>query len=257
MKTKNMAVIVGATGEMGQLISNRLVQSGLKVALVARTGAALEALAAQLQEAMPEETEILCCEADIAQDSAIDAIAASVDRDVAMVVHGLGVAAAGGILTAPTTALADSVNIKAGGFVRLIRAVDAKLRKGSRLVAIGGHYGFEPNAYAATAGVSNAALANVVKQCSLAYGPRGITAHLIAPGPADTSRLRRVASARAQRDGLALEDVLKVMEQESAIGKFTNIEDVAWAVEMLLSPHADSLAGSTLFMDAARRKGLS
>ena len=66
-----------------------------------------------------------------------------------------------------------------------------------------------------------------------------------------------MASARAQRDGLALEDVLKVMEQESAIGKFTNIEDVAWAVEMLLSPHADSLAGSTLFMDAARRKGLS
>ena len=256
MKAEGMAVIVGATGEMGRLISNRLARLGLKVVLVARTGTAVEALAAQLKEALPDSAEITGCVADISQDSAIDAIAATVDRSVDIVVHGPGVAAAGGILTAPTEALTASVNIKAGGFVRLIRAVDGGLHKGSRLVAIGGHYGFEPNAYAATAGVANAALANVVRQVSWAYGSRGITAHLIAPGPADTPRLRRVAAARADRDGLALEDVLSEMEQESAIGRFTNIGDVAWAVEMLLSTHADSLAGSTLFMDAARRKGL-
>ncbi len=39
MQEPGMAVIVGATGEMGQVISNRLVQSGLKVVLVASTGA--------------------------------------------------------------------------------------------------------------------------------------------------------------------------------------------------------------------------
>ena len=256
MKTKGMAVIVGATGEMGQLISARLVGLGLKVVLVARTGAALEALVTRLQERFSGNADILGCVADIAQDRALDTIAATVDRAVDIVVHGPGVATAGGILTAPPAALAESVNIKAGGFVRLVRAVEAELHEGSRLVAIGGHYGFEPNAYAATAGVANAALANIVRQVSLAYGPRGITAHLIAPGPADTSRLRRVAAARAERDGLSVEDVLSEMQQESAIGRFTNIEDVAWAVEMLLSPHADSLAGSTLFMDAGRRKGL-
>ena len=257
MREAGMAVVVGATGEMGQLISRRLARLGLKVVLVARTGAAVEALAAQLKGELPEGAEILACAADIAQDSAIDTIAATVDRAVDIVVHGPGVATAGGILKAPTEALTESVNIKAGGFVRLIRAVDSGLHQSSRLVAIGGHYGFEPNAYAATAGVANASLANVVKQVSLAYGPRGITAHLIAPGPADTPRLRRVAAARADRDGLAMEDVLREMEQESAIGRFTGTEDIAWAVEMLLSPHADSLAGSTLFMDAARRKGLS
>ncbi len=256
MQEPGIAVIVGATGEMGQVISNRLVQSGLKVVLVARTGAALETLATQLKATASEDAEVLGCVADIGQDSAIDAIAATVDRAVDIVIHGPGVAAAGGILTAPPEALAESVNIKAGGFVRLIRAVDSGLHEGSRLVAIGGHYGFEPTAYAATAGVANAALANTVRQVSWAYGPRGISAHLIAPGPADTARLRRVATARAERDGLAMEDVLKEMKQESAIGRFTNIEDIAWAVEMLLSPHADSLAGSTLLMDAARRKGL-
>jgi 4-hydroxy-2-oxovalerate/4-hydroxy-2-oxohexanoate aldolase len=51
----------------------------------------------------------------------------------------------------------------------------------SRIVAIAGHYGLEPTAYAAAAGVANAALLNVMRQLSLAYGPRGVTAHLIAP----------------------------------------------------------------------------
>jgi hypothetical protein len=46
------------------------------------------------------------------------------------------------------------------------------------------------------------------------------------------------------------------MRAESAIGAFTRVEQVAWAVGLLLAPEADALAGSTLFMDAGRRKGL-
>ena len=140
--------------------------------------------------------------------------------------------------------------------LRLVRAVDARLVRQSRLIAIGGHYGFEPSAYAATAGVCNAALSNLIRQMSWAYGPRGITSHLIAPGPADTDRLRRVAAARGARDGMDTDDVLDQMKQESAIGAFTTVEQIAWAVETLLAPEADAMAGGTLFMDAGRRKGL-
>ena len=46
------------------------------------------------------------------------------------------------------------------------------------------------------------------------------------------------------------------MRAESAIGEFTTPEQIAWAVQMLLSPNADALAGSTLFMDAGRRRGI-
>ncbi|MDP1910957.1 MAG: SDR family oxidoreductase [Hyphomicrobium sp.] len=158
------------------------------------------------------------CVCDIASDAAQDAIRAAVDGPVRAVVHGPGVATAGGVLDAPTAAVVDAVNIKVGGMLRLVRAVDARLASGSRLIAIGGHYGFEPSAYAATAGVCNAALANLIRQMSWAYGARGITAHLIAPGPADTDRLRRVASARGARDGLSTDQVLDEMRRESAIG---------------------------------------
>jgi len=46
------------------------------------------------------------------------------------------------------------------------------------------------------------------------------------------------------------------MRAESAIGAFTTPEQIAWAMELLLAPEADALAGGTLFMDAGRRKGI-
>lgn len=249
MSKTEIAVVVGAAGAMGKVITQRLVSNGLRVVAVGRSADALASLAA----ASPG---IVACVADIADDSAINSIRAKADGPVRMVVQAAGVATAGGVLTAPTAAVVDSVNIKVGGMLRLVRAVDDRLVEKARLVAIGGHYGFEPSAYAATAGVANAALANLVRQLSWAYGSRGITAHLVAPGPADTERLRRVASDRGIRDGIAPEAVLNEMRAESAIGAFTTVEQIAWAMVTLLAPEADAMAGSTLFMDCGRRKAL-
>lgn len=244
-----LAVVVGATGAFGQPIVQRLLNAGLRVVAVARSEASLGSLAEQYLGVIP-------CIADIADDSAIDVIKAVVDAPVRAVVHGPGVGVAGGILEAPTSTMVDAVNIKVGGFLRLCRAVDTQLQPGSRLIAIGGHYGLEPTAYAASAGVANAALFNVSRQLSLAYGPRKVTAHVIAPGPADTERLRRVAATRAEQRGVSLDQVLDEMKAESSTASFTTPEQVAWAVRMLLDPEADAMTGSTLMLDSGRRRGL-
>lgn len=242
-------VLVGATGAFGQAMVHSLASAGHQIVAVARTASSLRAL----QRVYPE---LLICHTDIADDSAIDAIRQVVTGPVRAVVHGPGVGVAGGILDAPTDTLNQAVNIKVGGLLRLVRAVDQQLSTHSRLIAIGGHYGFEPTAYAAAAGVANAALVNVVRQLSLAYGSRGVTAHLVAPGPADTERLHRVAASRAERQGISLDVVLEQMRSESSLGAFTTPEQVAWAVKMLLEPEADAMTGSTLMLDSGRRKGL-
>lgn len=243
------AVVVGATGAFGAVMVERLLARGLGVLAVARRPEALATLAAQ-------QPGLRLCQADIAQDSAIEAIRAAVPGPVRMVVHGPGVAVGGGVLDIDTEALVDAVNIKVGGLLRLVRAVDGHLQPDSRLVAIGGHYGLEPTAYAAAAGVANAALVNVVRQLSLAYGARGVTAHLIAPGPADTERLRRVAADRAALNHSTVEAVMDAMRAESSHHMFTEPGQVAWAVETLLAPEARAMTGSTLMLDAGRRRGL-
>ncbi len=182
VERETCAVLVGATGDFGTAITKRLLEAGLGVIAVARSTNSLQALNAAHPGVKP-------CAADISSDAAIAAIASAIDKPVRMLVHGPGVAVAGGILTGPTESMVDAVNIKVGGLLRLVRATDAHLATGERIVAIGGHYGLEPTAYAAAAGVANAAILNVVRQLSMAYGPRGITAHTIVPGPADTDRL--------------------------------------------------------------------
>ncbi len=244
-----IAVVVGATGSFGKTIVSRLSKAGLQIIAVARTAKALDELANEYPCVTP-------CVTDIADDSSIADIEALIRRTVRMVVHGPGVPVAGDILTAPTALLSGAVNIKVGGMLRLVRAVDAHLTKGSRLVAIGGHYGFEPSAYAASAGIANAALVNASRQLSLAYGPRGITSHIIAPGPADTDRLRRLVKDQAELLNITVEEVLANIKAESSIGSFTTAEQVAWAIAMLLDPEADAMTGSTLMLDSGRRRGL-
>lgn len=243
------AILVGATGAFGTAITRLLLDAGLGVIAVARSADSLQALTAQ-------NPGVRACAADIGNDSAIAAIAAAIDKPVRMVVHGPGVAVAGGILTAPTESMVDAVNIKVGGLLRLVRAADGHLAAGSRIVAIGGHYGLEPTAYAAAAGVANAAILNVVRQLSMAYGPRGITAHTIVPGPADTERLRRVAATRAEQRNCSTEEVLDEMRAESSLGILSTPEQIAWAVTLLLAPEADAMTGSSLMLDAGRRRGL-
>lgn len=248
-ETKEWVVVVGATGAFGSVMVERFLARGLGVLAVARSAASLADLAAKNPGLVP-------CAADISDDASIEVIKAALPGPVRMVVHGPGVAVGGGVLTIDTKAMIDAVNIKVGGFLRLVRAVDRNLMPNSRLVAIGGHYGFEPTAYAAAAGVGNAALVNVVRQMSLAYGERGITAHLVAPGPADTERLRRVAADRAKMLGTTVEAVMDTMRAESSIGAFTTPGQIAWALEMLLAPEASAMTGSSLMLDSGRRRGL-
>ncbi len=242
-------VIVGASGEMGRAFCSDLLERGYRIIAVARN---LENL-----QAMAEGTSrLVLCQADITEDLASDAINACLDGPVRAVIHAPGVPPAGGIADAPTEALNMAFNIKVGGFIRLVRAVDTHLVENSRLIAIGGHYGFEPTAYAAGPGVANSALVNLVRQYSWLYGERGITAHMLAPGPAETPRLRAVAQARADRDGLSVDQVLEQMASESTLKELTPVESIAWGVSTLLDPRARAMAGSTLFMDSGRRHGL-
>ena len=243
------AVVVGATGSFGHAIVKRLQGAGLGVVAVARSADTLAALGEEFPGILP-------CVADLSDDASIEAMRTALPGPVRIAVHGPGVAVAGGILAAPTAAMVDAVNIKVGGMLRLARAVDERLVPHSRLVAIGGHYGLEPTAYAAAAGIANAAIVNLMRQLSLALGPRGITAHVIAPGPADTERLHRVAKNRAELRGVTFEEVMDEMLSESSIRAFVTPAQVAWAVGLLLDAEADAMTGSTLMLDAGRRRGL-
>ena len=221
------AVVVGATGELGAAIVVRLRKAGVPVVAVARDRDRLEHMSAT-------DGGITACPADIGDDSSGQAIAAAVSGPVRMVVQSAAVPPAGPLATIEPDALGRGVSLKLGGLLRLIRAVEDRFVEGSRIVAIGGHFGSEPTPQTCGAGVTNAALANLVRQLADAYGPRGVTVHMIAPGALDTDRLRRFAEAHAQSRGVSVETVLDEYRSHSPLGRMTTVDQVSWAVAQLL-----------------------
>lgn len=249
METPELAVVAGATGALGRAIVAELRATGLVVVAVARTEAAVKEMAAA-------DAGIVACAADVSADSCIGALAAAVDGPVRMVVQAAGLPAGGPLEVFDLALLPQAVDLKVGGLLRMVRALDDRLGPRSRVVALGGHYGVEPAPHAPLAGMTNAALANLVRQLTVTLGPRGTTVHLVSPGPVETERMRRVASDAAARRGVDAEIVMEEYRAASPLGRLTTVEEVAWAVALLLDPRADALTGSTLSLDGGRRKSV-
>ena len=117
--------------------------------VVGRNEADLAALATEVPG-------VTTCVADIADDSAIEAIGAALDGPVRMAVFAAGLPIAGSVETVAPGDLARGADIKLGGLLRLVRAVDSRLVPGSRIVMFAGSLGFEPKPSSAGPGAINA-----------------------------------------------------------------------------------------------------
>ncbi len=83
-----------------------------------------------------------------------------------------------------------------------------------------------------------------------------MTCHIVAPGPVWTERLRALLEDAAASRGVGEDVVVDEFRSRSPIGHLVEIEEVVWAVDLLLDPQARSLAGGTLLLDAGQRTAI-
>jgi len=153
--------------------------------------------------------------------------------------------------------LALGSNIKLGGVVRLLRAVKGHFQaEHARFVVFAGSHGVGPTALEAGPGAINAGVFNLMRQISLLYGPQGITTHTICSGPADTPRLRRIATQVAQERGISFEEVWQEYIGHNSLGHLPTPADISWAVTTLLEAEADVMHGGVLKHDAGGLSGI-
>lgn len=104
-------------------------------------------------------------------------------------------------------------------------------------------------AYMGAAGQSNyaaskAGLIGLTRSIAREYGPRGITANVVAPGPVDTDMLATMPQDK--RDALG---------SQSAVGRIGRPDEVAAAVEFLASERAAFITGAVVPVDGGLGMG--
>ena len=244
------AIVAGATGNLGGAITRKLADRGLNVIALARN----EEKLAELAAASHRITPVI---ADMAENSVIETIRTAVDgRPIRMSVQAVGLPIRPKDAAFDPDSLGRAVNIKAGGLMRMMDALDGSLHEGSRVVVLGGYHGFEPDPTAIGPGVVNAGLANLVRILSYGLGEKGISIHMLSPGPVDTTRIRKLADDASRMRGIPAEEILEEWRNESTLAQLITTDQVAWAVALLLDPEAVALHGSVIHMDGGRRKGI-
>lgn len=233
MNEQRFALILGASGGIGEMISRQLAEAGWSLYLhYNRNGAQLQKLRKELEEAYPGQL-FYSVQADFTQIDAAEKVAASIQSVQAVVVaNGQAVVK----LLSETTAqeMTELWNVHVQNPARLVALLSAKLRKRdvSYIIFIGSIWGSAGAAgevmYSAVKGAQHAFVKGYAKEA--AYS--GIRVNAIAPGWIDTRMNQEFSQEERQL----------VMDQIPLLSVGTP-QEIANMAEFMLSGKADYMTG--------------
>jgi 3-oxoacyl-[acyl-carrier protein] reductase len=236
-------IVTGASRGFGLAIAATLAQAGERVIAVARTESA-ELRAAAEARAREQRGAIEFRRFDLADTAGITALVGALRKEFGPVyglVNNAGLGTGG-----PLTLMKDAeveqllkVNVLAAILLSKYVVRSMMLERAGRIVNISsivsatGYTGLA--AYAAT----KAALSGFTRSLAREVGALGITVNAVAPGFAATEMTRDLGAE--QREQIA---------RRSALKRLVTPQDVAGAVQFLMSEAAANITGTTLTVDA-------
>ena len=257
MKGKT-AIVTGGSRGIGKAIALELAREGVRVAIVARDAAALEATASEIKG--ETGSEVLPIAADTGSDTAVRAM-------VALAVDALGgidilvnaAAQPGGQAPPPKLAEIDDsiawpdLNVKVLGYLRCIREVAPHMaaKGGGRIVNISG---LAARSTGSTVGsMRNVAVAALTKNVADELAAQHITAVVVHPATTRTERTPAVIDAMAKRRGVPAQEVEAQLNSSNLLGRLVEAQEVAWVVAFLCSPKAVSINGDAVVVGGGIR----
>lgn len=252
------AIVTGGSRGIGKAIALELAREGVRVAIVARDAAALDAAAAEI--GAETGSQVLAMPGDTGSDSSVKTMVARVAEELG----GIGIlvnaaAQPGGQAPPPKLAEIDDniawpdLNVKVLGYLRCIREVAPHMaaRGGGRIVSISG---LAARSTGSTIGsIRNVAVAALTKNVADELAGQKISAVVVHPATTRTERTPAVIEATAKRRGLTESEVEALLSSSNLLGRLVEAQEVAWVVAFLCSPRAVAINGDAIVVGGGVR----
>lgn len=248
-----VGVVSGIGPGMGRDISLAFAREGADVALVGRTQAKLDALAAEVEALGCRALPVVC---DIADEAACTAAAEAVEDGLGGIDIVVNNAYDGGdaatFLEADFDRWRHTMEVNLFGSLQMTRACVPALEASGdgRVIMINtmSTQRIQPRwgAYAASKG----ALATVTKTLALELGPKGIRVNGVHPGYIYGDSVEWYFNHLATKRGITFEEVYDEVASETCLGYLPHSEEIAGTVVFFASPLAKPVTGQMIGVNA-------
>ncbi|HSV79874.1 MAG TPA: SDR family oxidoreductase [Ramlibacter sp.] len=183
------AVVTGASSGIGAVYARRLAERGYDLLLVARDGAKLAAMAANIQAATGRRAEIMTADLTLpAGQRQLEARLAS-DDAITMLVNNAGVGATAAMVDSDVDSLDAMIQLNVVALTRLTRAIAPRFvaRGGGIIINIASIVAIAPEVLNGTYGGTKAFVLALTQSLHKELSERGVQVQVVLPGATRTS----------------------------------------------------------------------
>jgi 3-oxoacyl-[acyl-carrier protein] reductase len=236
-------IVTGGSRGLGLGICRKLCASGYRVIAVARKrNSELDAATEQAEQTAPGSFQFVSF--DLGDIDGLGDLAKSIRRDFG-VIHGLvnnaGISFDGALAMMPIPQIEQLVRVNTVSPIVLTKFVVRMMLAdgGGRVVNLASIMAFTGYSGLSVYGATKASLVGFTRSLAREVGRIGVTVNSVAPGFVATELTHGLKEEQREK-----------IERRSALRRLVDVEDVANAVEYLLSDRAKSITGTTITVDA-------
>lgn len=249
-----VAIVTGASSEIGGAIATRLAEHGADLVLVGRRVEAMHQVAAAITE-RGRRVQIIRCDVTDAEQVAhmVADVQAAFDGRIDILVNAAGGTGGFGVpiweISASDFHAILSMNLTAS-FLTMAAVLPVMIaRRSGRIINIGGTYGLRGRAGRAAYSAAKWGLRGLTKSAAIEAGPFNITVNCVSPGIVEGQRFDEIAAEAAGRDGISVPQAKARMAGTLALRRVSTPDDVANMVCFLAGEGGRQTTGQDLVLD--------
>jgi 3-oxoacyl-[acyl-carrier protein] reductase len=252
-----VALVVASSKGLGKAVAAQLAREGCHVMLTSRNAGQLETARQELL--VEARGKVECRPCDITRAADIEALAAATRESlgpVDILVNNAGGPPGGGFDQVDDAAWQQAFELNLLSCVRMIRAVLPDLKeKGGRIINITSSSIKQPIPGLILSNVFRMGLLGLGKSLANELAPYNILVNTVGPGRIATDRTRYLDQLKADKRGVAIDQVAAESRSLIPLGRYGDPEEFARVVAFLASGASSYVTGSAIMVDGGMVRG--